>query len=261
MRQDKLSQRLKLRRDSFDFGALIEGVSTLVEDDPPSYGRDRAPQPVRPLPEPATPIQPRSTSDIEPADENSHSNPLAHHGGTPGIFTATAVLEVVEVVEQAVIPEIVEVAEPILPLRPTDSAARSERTRPAVGPLAGNLPTTVEGALETLSNRLVQEVTAMSAALRIYDADEGGFRLAHVNQLLELLGTLDVDGSVSRDAGIRSAPPPGRAWPGTAWSVVEFADSPFSSLVPAGADEQFVRRLMYSAWGVVFDEAPLAHSA
>jgi hypothetical protein len=36
---------------------------------------------------------------------------------------------------------------------------------------------------------------------------------------------------------------------------VEFAESPFSALLPPDADDLFVRQLLYAAWGITLEAA------
>ncbi|HEX9107005.1 MAG TPA: hypothetical protein VF832_07250, partial [Longimicrobiales bacterium] len=62
-------------------------------------------------------------------------------------------------------------------------------------------------------------------------------------------------GDLSRQLGVPYAPPEGRSWPGTAWTVVEFAESPFSGLLAEGSGEAFIREMLYSAWGVGLEPA------
>jgi hypothetical protein len=114
-------------------------------------------------------------------------------------------------------------------------------------------PEPLREALIALSCRLSQEAGRMGAALDQRDAEEAGFYLAHVNQILELLHTLDSRGDIARQLGVQNAPPAGRSWPLTAWTVVEFAESPFSALLPPEAGESFVRDVIYAAWGISFD--------
>jgi hypothetical protein len=109
-------------------------------------------------------------------------------------------------------------------------------------------------ALEALGTRLLQEVGKMGAAMRAYDAQEAGFYLAHVNQLLELLHSVDPEGDVARQYRTTACPPEGRTWFPTAWSLAELAESPFSALLPPDADDEFARELIYAAWGVEFTQ-------
>ncbi len=107
-------------------------------------------------------------------------------------------------------------------------------------------------ALEALGMRLLQEVSKMRVAMRAYDAQEAGFFLAHVNQLLELLHSVDPNGDIARHYRTTACPPEGRSWFPTAWSLAELAESPFSALLPPDADDEFAREMIYAAWGVEF---------
>lgn len=105
-------------------------------------------------------------------------------------------------------------------------------------------------ALTTLTQRFTQEAAQFAAALGAWNAESAGYHLAQLNQALELLQPLDASGDLSRSLKIKDAPPEGRAWPSPAWSFVEFAESPLSGLLPAGAGEPYVREVLYSAWGL-----------
>ncbi len=108
----------------------------------------------------------------------------------------------------------------------------------------------VRNALDALADRLMQEIGRMNTAMQTGDVEEAGFCLAHVNQILELLRSVDPRGDLARRLGVRSAPPDGCVWPPTAWSIVEFAESPLSALLPQEVGSMFVRDLLYAAWGV-----------
>ena len=97
---------------------------------------------------------------------------------------------------------------------------------------------------------MIRESTAGPASSSI---EEGGQRLAQAFRVLDLIQTLDCDGEVSRSLGIAGAPPTGCAWPLPSWSLAEFAQSPLSGLLPPTADDQFVRELLFEAWGVRFE--------
>ncbi|MGC8667408.1 MAG: hypothetical protein ACP5VE_04735 [Chthonomonadales bacterium] len=110
-------------------------------------------------------------------------------------------------------------------------------------------------ALDTLGDRLVREAQDMAAALAAGSVEDAGLHLAHANQILEILHSVDPNGDLSRQLRSRSAPPPGQTWPGTAWSLVELAESPLSALLPQHADDELLRALLYAAWGVSFEPA------
>ncbi len=123
---------------------------------------------------------------------------------------------------------------------------------------AGGAPphdTRLRAALLSLSGRLTSGLQQMRDALSRGETEDAGIHLAHVNQALELLQDLDPTGDLSRRLEIPNAPPPGRTWPVSAWSVTEFAESPLSGLLPRGADDSVVRALLYAAWGVTLQAA------
>ncbi|MEP6756765.1 MAG: hypothetical protein ABJA67_14770, partial [Chthonomonadales bacterium] len=101
-----------------------------------------------------------------------------------------------------------------------------------------------------LGTRLLEQTNVLKAELHDRHIEESGFVLAQINQTLELLASIDLSGDIARKMGTTAAPPFGRAWPQTAWTVSEFAASPFSALLPMDADETFVQKLVYTAWGV-----------
>lgn len=105
-------------------------------------------------------------------------------------------------------------------------------------------------ALTALTQRFALEIARFASALAARDAESAGIHLAQVNQALELLQPLDPTGELARELGLPDSPPPGKRWPSASWSFIEFAESPLSGLLPSGADERFVREVLYSAWGV-----------
>ena len=105
-------------------------------------------------------------------------------------------------------------------------------------------------ALATLTRRFTEQTAQFASALGSWDAESAGYHLAQLNQALELLQPLDPSGDVARGLDLPDAPPSGRAWPSPAWSFVEFAESPFSGLLPNGAGESYVREVLYGAWGL-----------
>jgi hypothetical protein len=259
VRQDKsISQRLKLRRaaDAFDFNALIEGVSTLVDE--PKREAPKEPRTALAGPEtaPSPPALPlKSDMNVGPD--------VALLANMPTVEPAMPVVtEPGVTIPLEIEPSEVETADVLLP-DPSESAAEDTLARepaavaepvrdtaraPQTSQPSGAAPLSV--ALATLGGRLVDEVARMGAAMRAGDADTAGFYLAHTNQVLELLGTIDPTGELSREFRTDNAPPQGRAWPATAWSVAEFAGSPFSALLSPDADEEFVQDLVYASWGV-----------
>jgi hypothetical protein len=111
----------------------------------------------------------------------------------------------------------------------------------------------LRAALDALSSRLLQEAASLRAALQRHAVEEAGFCLAQVNQIVELLRSVDPTGDLARQLQIEAAPPEGRTWPASAWSVVEFMESPFSALLPPNVDDAFVHDLLYAAWGIIFE--------
>jgi hypothetical protein len=256
VRQDKsVSQRLKLRRaaDSFDFNALIEGVSTLV-DEPKR-------EPAEPKVNPVEPVTLEAPAELPvPRDRNVGPDvallanlPTAEP--EPPIVSPRPVaarVEAEEIGKAPVVPPAPQIQLPQEAARAEESVCTPESAGQRDAQLAPSSPGAgqLRVALTTLGSRLIDEVARMGAAMRSGDADSAGFYLAHTNQVLELLGTIDPTGDLSREYGTENAPPLGRTWPSTAWSVAEFAQSPMSAMLPADADEEFVQDLVYASWGV-----------
>jgi hypothetical protein len=281
VRQNRLSQRLKSKLDSFGFDALIKGVSTLVEEEQPAPAEPPADEltaspaieaqagavataelvsveaallETEPLAKPPA-VEPVRRKQPEPLA----SEPNQFHLRVPLPATApTRFFEALEAPKPAPVPQPTPGA--VLPLVEESAAPAPESPTPlpvaeTVAEVPGRKPLAPEPlreALAALSGRLSQEAGRMAAALGQRDAEEAGFYLAHVNQILELLHTLDPKGDMARQLGVRNAPPPGRAWPLTAWTVIEFAESPFSGLLPSNAGESFARSVIYAAWGISF---------
>ena len=97
---------------------------------------------------------------------------------------------------------------------------------------------------------MIEQTNLLRVELRCRRVDESGFLLAQINQTLELLASIDESGDLARKMNTLGSPPVGRGWPQTAWTISEFAASPFSQLLPVDADEAFVQKLIYAAWGV-----------
>jgi hypothetical protein len=102
-------------------------------------------------------------------------------------------------------------------------------------------------------SRLDLELAQLATLLRVKAMEPAGACLANVNRTLELLLSIDPQGNQARRQNHPGAPPPGRTWPSPVWSVLEFAQSPLSGLLPPDADVDLVRALMYASWGVSFD--------
>jgi len=105
----------------------------------------------------------------------------------------------------------------------------------------------LKAALDTLSARLLEEAGKLKAAVQMYDAQEAGYYLVRVNQILELLHSVDPGGETARRYGLALAPPAGRTWPTACWTLYELAESPLSGLLPAEADEEFARGIVLAA--------------
>ena len=89
----------------------------------------------------------------------------------------------------------------------------------------------------------------MKAALQDNELEDAGFHLAHVNHVLELINSIDPFGDVARRLDVQGAPLGRAGCPDPVWSLVEFAESPLSGLLPTGATESDVRKMLYAAWG------------
>lgn len=105
----------------------------------------------------------------------------------------------------------------------------------------------LRAALDTLSQRLLQEAGKLRAALHAYDPQAGGYYLARVNEVLDLLHSVDPGGETARRLGVAVAPPVGRIWPTPCWTLYEFAESPLSGLLPAEADDEFLAEVVATA--------------
>lgn len=141
----------------------------------------------------------------------------------------------------------------LVPSVPSPPAAPPATAPPSSTPvITTNREERLRAALDTLSCRLLREVNALQTHLHAQDAEEAGFNLAHINQILELLRSIDPTGDLSRHLDLPGAPPEGHGWFASSWSFVEFAASPLSALLPDDTTEAFVRHLLYAAWGVTF---------
>jgi hypothetical protein len=236
LRADRLShfkERLRQGAENFEFTALIDGVSTLDEtaqaDSPvapfvaglPSLLEDRAP---------ALPPMIRETSSPAPEsreEDGKDEVPLAESSGlTQPLRTLQTVLEI------PVVPPV------DIPADLLFHAPQSDRLRTAISDLA---------------QRLAGQASELGIALSARDVDASGVHLARLNHILELLHSIDPDGEQARRMQVVGAPPAGRSWPGTTWSVFEFAESPVSGLLPPEADQEFVNSVLYASWGVAFE--------
>ena len=218
MRADRIShfkERLRQGADNFEFSALIDGVSTL--DDPAQS---------------ESPIAPFVAGMAALLEERAAPAPVRLPEPPPAeleVFVEQTELEIsVASVEERSEPQ-------TMPSVPAGSVRQSERLRIA---------------LCDLSAYLARHATGLGAALDVYDAAGAGEHLARLNHVLDLLHSVDPDGEQARALEIEGAPPLGRPWPGTAWSVFEFAESPFSGLLPGDAGQELVQSMIFAAWGV-----------
>ncbi|MCC6731183.1 MAG: hypothetical protein IT208_17800 [Chthonomonadales bacterium] len=111
-------------------------------------------------------------------------------------------------------------------------------------------PERISSVLDVLGTHLLAAAGGLRAAIRAGEPALAGHYLARANQLLDLLHTVDPTGDTARRLEVASAPPEGRTWPPTAWSIYEFAESPLSGLLPAEAPPGFVEAVLRAAWGL-----------
>lgn len=257
MRTDKqtsLRQRLRRGADAFDFDALINGVSTLEEDliRPEEANRIAAPaeQPALAVNLTEVSQDPSAQDTVLEQDTLPYSsrtkdttvaqakapNPALESAFLNNIATETHVAEIEAEAAVVAAPEPVTdntAAVGVKIASPPPSVSREERLR---------------AAIDSLGRRLLPEVHKLQGAMQEGNAVDAGYYLSHVNQLLELLRSIDPGGDQARTLGAGNAPPVGKPWPSPAWSVVEFAESPFSALLPSNRDIFFVREMMYCSW-------------
>lgn len=260
MRNDRLSSlRQRLKRGTFEFGALLEGVSTLEQDEATQIGSQKPPVDAKEKIEAKAP----TVVDEAPAEVEEARPTLVIEEFSHSITATNGVLE------EVVLETITEIAAlPTAPAPQEEIQADPPKLFPVVASPALSEPTITQPsastlnreerlriALDMMGGRLMDEVGRLRSALQEEDPEEAGFHLAHVNQMLDILATIDPQGDVARQFCTKNAPPLGRTWPKTAWSLVEFAESPFSALLPPKANEAFIRSLLYAAWGVTFEPA------
>lgn len=254
MRTDRMAslrKRLQREADAFEFDALIAGVSTIEADadqDPDASAETpSAPAPpAEPTPTSGGTVVPRDAepSLAQPAASTGEARPAKAHGERRRLSSPWAQQSLFQYGD------------------PTGDAPDDENRAPQLGPhVAASRPDRrpvsraadreerLRTVLDTLAGRLLLEAGRMRAAVQDDDADLAGFHLAHINQLLDILQSVDPAGDLARQLGTRAAPPPGRAWPAAAWSAVELAESPFSGLLPPSAGEEYYRQVLRAAWG------------
>lgn len=199
-RANSLKQRLRKQAESFEFDALIEGVSTIRQDLEPPVPVEAAPP---------TPAAPDTPSTPKPTIAAPKPAPFGAPAPAPRRYL-------------------------------TRSAERDERLR---------------SVLSALGKRLLSEASLLRDAFTSRDTTLSGMHLARINQLLDLLQSVDPQGDMARQMATDAAPPEGRAWPRSTWSVYEFAGSPLSALLPADVSETFLQTVMVAAWGI--DSRPI----
>ncbi len=215
MRADRIShfkERLRQGADNFEFSALIDGVSTL--DEPAQAG---------------SPIAPFVAGMAALLEEHA-AQPIRLPEPMPA--------------EPEVVLEQTELEIQIAPI------IERPETLPSLHPLPVPQSDRLRTALRDLSTYLARQATGLGAALDSHDAMGAGEHLARLNHALDLLHSVDPDGEQARLLEIDGAPPTGRPWPGTAGSVFEFAESPFSGLLPGDAGQELVQSMIHAAWGV-----------
>lgn len=206
-----IKKRLRQGAENFDFGALIEGVSTLEETE--SHAQERAAPFISGQ---ATVLErPAPPEEIIPDLIPQFDEPAAHFLRARHAHSAPA----------------------HRPAAPPEHAAEQRLT----------------GALRDMILRLNNELSQFATLLSVRAVEPAGACLANINRTLELLASIDPHGEQARRLNEAGAPPPGKTWPVPAWSVVGFAESPLSGLLPDNADEEMVRGIMYAAWGVTFE--------
>ncbi len=230
MRTDKIShlkQRLRQGADSFDFNALINGVSTIEEEktETPKDAVTDTPKP---------PMEPAATPTIKQEDEQPNPVPSFSYGEN-------------------------HIAQPSVPDRDTlikdaaKSVTREIKEQTATeGENAQIQDERLKKALESLVAKLRSEIISFQVSLEETDTEQAGFSLVRINHVLDLLNSLDPEGSISRSLQIDFHPPQDSPWPKSVWSVAELAESPLSGLFPPQADDMFIREILNAAW----DAAP-----
>jgi hypothetical protein len=230
LRADRLShfkERLRHGSDNFEFSALIDGVSTLDEPAPTE-------SPVAPF-----------VAGLAPAVEERGAAPraLLQEPVSPGLQEIRETLPTVST-DSRTSPTLAEGIQTILDI---PAAATGDLEYGVIK------PDSLLAAISELSSRLALQASALREALSAKDVRASGERLARLNHSLELLRSVDPRGDQARRFGIPGAPPLGRSWPTTTWSVYEFAESPLSGLLPPDADQEFVHSVLYASWGVSFE--------
>lgn len=249
-----LQDRLRKGASAFEFGALLEGVSTIEEPGSPPKRSAPMPGPVSP-PEPPSEAPDGGLVAAEDSGPASHELVQAAEHVATGVIPANDGSEIVAagagdevrsaptdpgmtatdaVVEAAAQDERTTEPEPFVVAEEAGSGGDRDHLRALVG---------------ALTDSLLAELTALRAALHDGDPDLSGSCIGRVNQALELLNAADPEGDLARRLGLPASPPRGRAWPMPVWTVAEFTHSPLSGLLPEYADDRFVWDVFQSACG------------
>jgi len=150
----------------------------------------------------------------------------------------------------------------------SDASAAASAIEDAAAPEVGSSPASdgnaagserLRTAIDAVAGRMLEDAGRLRAALAARDATLAGLYLARVNASLELLESIDPGAALATELGAACAPPPGRAWPSPAWSLVELAESPLSGLLPAGLGDGFVREMLLAAWGAALPASTSSH--
>ncbi len=226
MRTDKIShlkQRLRQGADSFDFNALINGVSTIEEEKKDTPKDDVADTP-------QTPTEPAASPPIKQEDEQPNPVPSFSYG------------------ENHIVQPSISSGDPLI----------KESAKSVIREIKGKTASEGEGAqiqderlkmaLESLVAKLRSEIISFQVSLEDLDTEQAGFSLVRINHVLDLLNSLDPEGSISRSLQIVLHPPQDSSWPKSVWSVAELAESPLSGLFPSQADDMFIREILNAAW-------------
>lgn len=234
MRTDKIShlkQRLRQGADSFDFNALINGVSTIEEENkvPPKKDPPAVAEPPRKPQEPVAPPAEKEEDKLRPVTVQTFSYGENH------------------VPQRDILLEEATLKESAVPIR-RNAVESPHKDEDGIQIQDDRM----KSALNSLVEKLRLEITSFQTSLEDSDSEQAGFSLVKINHILDLLNSLDPEGSIARSLKIEFCPPQDRTWPKSVWSVVELAESPLSGLFPPQSDDLFIREILNAAW----DSAP-----
>ena len=264
MRIDRLSGlRDRLKKGSFQFGALKDGVSSLEEAEQSepvqqlSTPGDSATAPI-----PATaPVEFADVVDPPFTEEPVVNIEVISESSME--IAAQLVEETPTLEEIFILPEDLIIEEPVSDEIPVEVTAKIEVEVPNV--ITGDKPNLfsapeaitapqLNSAVQNLAVRMLSETNCFRNAVAEGDMQSAGYHLGHLYQVLDLLNSIDGDGAIGRSTLGASGPPKGKNWPKSAWSMAEFTKSPFSGLLPPNISEADVRKLLYSAWGIQVEQ-------